>query len=345
MQAPAFAARCMKKSPAHTRHSLFASATVAPRSTAASAGFNPAAPLMAAMTQSDGRAAASMIALSPAPHSMRVPAKASFNSASRPGSATAAKRAPNSFANLARPSTLALAVKASTRYRSREARSKSIVLSPIEPVAPKTVTARTADAEALLLRNGTALIFSPNHKTAADAIHAAPQKSQNRRQDHRRDKAVETIEQSAMSGNDLAGVLDVEPAFHCRFKQIAELGNNGKRCAQHQQGAGSGQTEHRKSRRDNKARSKAADGASPCLPGTAPRPELRPADAPASEIAANIGHPHHQKDQNQRDKSPELIEAHQHRRHLCRRRIAKSYCGPAAPLRRQWRNAGEAQRQ
>ena len=70
MQAPAFAARCMKKSPAQTKHSLLASATVAPRSTAASAGFNPAAPLTAAITQSAGRAAASMMALSPAPHSM-----------------------------------------------------------------------------------------------------------------------------------------------------------------------------------------------------------------------------------------------------------------------------------
>src|ERR1700733_3166936 len=227
MQAPAFAARCMKKSPAHTRHSLFASATVAPRSTAASAGFSPAAPLTAAIIQYAGRAAASMMALSPAPHSMRVPARASFNSASRPGSATAANRAPNSFASLARSSTLVLAVKASTRYRSREARSKSIVLSPIEPVAPRTVTARTADAGALLLRNGTALIFSPNHKTAADAIHAVPQKTENRRQHHCRDKAVETIEQPAMARNDSAGVLDAETAFNSRFKEIAELGNNG----------------------------------------------------------------------------------------------------------------------
>ena len=91
MQAPAFDARCMKKSPAQTRHSLLASATVAPRSTAASAGFNPAAPLTAAITQSAGRAAASTIALSPAPHSVRVPASASFNSASRLGSAIADK--------------------------------------------------------------------------------------------------------------------------------------------------------------------------------------------------------------------------------------------------------------
>jgi len=47
------------------------------------------------------------------------------------------------------------------------------VLSPIEPVAPSTLTLRTADAAGLLLRKGTGLIVSPNHKTAADAIHAA----------------------------------------------------------------------------------------------------------------------------------------------------------------------------
>ena len=29
-----------------------------------------------------------------------------------------------------------------------------------------------------------------------------------------------------MTGNDLAGVLDAETAFHSRFKEIAELGND-----------------------------------------------------------------------------------------------------------------------
>ena len=57
MQAPALAARCMKKS-RQTRHSLLASAMVAPRSTAANAGLSPAAPLTAAMTQSAGRGGA-----------------------------------------------------------------------------------------------------------------------------------------------------------------------------------------------------------------------------------------------------------------------------------------------
>src|SRR5258707_780211 len=101
-----------------------------------------------------------------------------------------------------------------------------MVLSPIEPVAPRTETARTADAAALLLRNGTALIVSPNHKTAADAIHAVPQKPENRRQHHGCDISVEAIQQPAMPGNDLAGVLDAETPFHCGFKQIAKLRRN-----------------------------------------------------------------------------------------------------------------------
>src|SRR3982074_3980272 len=101
-----------------------------------------------------------------------------------------------------------------------------MVLSPIEPVAPRTVTARTADAAVLLLRNGTALMLSPNHKTAADAIHATPQKAENRRQHDRGDGSVETIKQPAMPGNDVAGVLDAETPVHRGFEQIAQLGSN-----------------------------------------------------------------------------------------------------------------------
>jgi hypothetical protein len=78
------------------------------------------------------------------------------------------------------------------------------VLSPIEPVAPSTVTLRTAGAAALLLRRGTALIVSPNHKTAANAIHTVPQKSESRRQYQRRDQAVEPVHQSTMAGNEVA---------------------------------------------------------------------------------------------------------------------------------------------
>ena len=64
--APAAAARRMNRPPAQTRHSLLASATVAPRFAAASVGSSPAAPLIAAITQSAGRSAASTSASRPA---------------------------------------------------------------------------------------------------------------------------------------------------------------------------------------------------------------------------------------------------------------------------------------
>src|SRR5512142_1877829 len=103
-----------------------------------------------------------------------------------------------------------------------------MVLSPIEPVAPRTVTERTADAAALLLRKGTALMSSPNHKTAADAIHAAPQKTKNRGHNDRGDEAVKTIHQPAMPGNQVAGVLDAEPPLHRGLEEIAKLRNDRK---------------------------------------------------------------------------------------------------------------------
>ena len=232
MQAPAFAARCMKKSPAQTRHSLFASATVAPRSTAASAGFNPAAPLTAAITQSAGRDAASIIALSPAPHSVRVPASASFNRETS-GIGDSRETRAEFFRQLRQPLHIAVCGQRFDPVTVGAALSKSIVLSPIDPVAPRTVTVRTADAAALLLRNGTGLMNSPNHKTAADAIHAAPQKTEKCRQHHRGDESVETIHQSAMPGNDMAGILDAETPFHRGFKEIAELGSNGQNRSEH----------------------------------------------------------------------------------------------------------------
>src|ERR1700687_1781354 len=145
-----------------------------------------------------------------------------------------------------------------------------MVLSPIEPVAPRTVTERTADAAALLLRKGTALMSSPNHKTAADAIHAAPQKAKNRSHDDCGDEAVETIHQPAMPGNQVAGVLDAEPPLHRGFEEITELGSNRKRCAQQQNGDALAETECYKSSRDGQARHKATDGARPCFLRTDP---------------------------------------------------------------------------
>ena len=143
MQAPAFCARCMKKSPAQTRHSLLASATVAPRSTAASAGFRPAAPLTAAITQSAGRAAASMIALSPAPHSMpRAGQRLASDSVERLRIGHRDK-ARDRTPLRAWPAPEHCCCRSAPRPGSGRAqpRSRSMVLSPIEPVAPSTVDA------------------------------------------------------------------------------------------------------------------------------------------------------------------------------------------------------------
>src|SRR5258705_10169174 len=97
-----------------------------------------------------------------------------------------------------------------------------MVLSPMEPVAPRTVTVRTAEAAALLLRNGTALIVSPNHKTAADAIGTTAQEPENGRQDDGRDKSIQPVHQPAMAGNDVAGILDPETPLHGGFEEIAD---------------------------------------------------------------------------------------------------------------------------
>src|SRR5882672_46455 len=98
-----------------------------------------------------------------------------------------------------------------------------MVLSPMEPVAPSTVTVRAAEATALLLRNGTALIVSPNHKTAADAIGATPQEPKKSRHCDGCDKSIQTIQEPAMAGNDLAGILHAKTPLHRGFEEIAEL--------------------------------------------------------------------------------------------------------------------------
>src|SRR3954454_1931697 len=101
-----------------------------------------------------------------------------------------------------------------------------MVLSPIEPVAPRTETVRTAVTAALLLRNGTALIVSPNHKTAADAIGATPQEAKKSGHRDGRDKSVQPIQQPTMTGDNLAGILHPKAPLHRRLKEIAELRNH-----------------------------------------------------------------------------------------------------------------------
>src|SRR5258705_10820374 len=140
-----------------------------------------------------------------------------------------------------------------------------MVLSPIEPVAPSTLTERTAEIAALLLRKGTALISSPNHKTAADAIHAAPQNAEYRRHDDRCDKSVEPIQQPAMAGDDLARILDAEAPLYRGFEEIAKLRDHREERGDEQQRPGLSQPKRGKAPAHDKASHKAADGPAPRL--------------------------------------------------------------------------------
>src|SRR5947209_2539615 len=158
----------MKSPPAQTRVSLLASATIAPRSAAASVGLSPAAPVIAPITHSAGRSAASIKPLSPAATLIPVPERAFLRSPYATGSPIAAKRASSSRAAAASAPTFLLALTASTRKRLRSRLSRSIVLAPIEPVAPSSVTVRSVGARSNAVRKMSAIITRPKGRGAAD---------------------------------------------------------------------------------------------------------------------------------------------------------------------------------
>src|SRR5262252_10143068 len=219
----------MNRPPAHTSVSLLASATMAPRSAAASVGLRPAAPVIAPITHSAGRSAASINPLSPAATSIPVPASAALRSPKAAGSATAAKRAPSSRASAASAAALLLAHTASTRKRLRSRLSRSTVLAPIEPVAPSSVTVRsTVDEPLHAAGKGSAFIDSPHQQTTARGIEAAARQSDEHSHHAGRQETIETVHQPAVSGDEAARILGTEPALEERLEQIAALGADGQ---------------------------------------------------------------------------------------------------------------------
>src|SRR5581483_8117431 len=207
---------------------------------------------------------------------------------------------------------------------SRAPRNKSIVLSPMEPVAPNTVTLRTAPAAALLLRNGTALIVSPNHKTGSGATRAAAQNSQNRRERDRRDIAIQAVHQPAMAGNDVTGVLHAEAALDCGLEEIAELRGYREGCGWQQQWPDFAEPVRGEARSHDQAEDEAAGCAGPGLVRADPRPKLWAANGAAGEIAADIGAPDHQEDEDQRDEAFRSIKPHRDGRNLRQGSVSKA---------------------
>ena len=184
----------MKRSPAQTRHSLLASATAAPRSTAASAGFSPAAPLTAAITQSAGRRRGL---------DDGALAGAAFDAGARERALQFAEPRRVGDGRELRAEFLGelgqrldIGIRGQRLDRIAVARAAQQIHGA---VADRTGGAQHRDGAdgappaALLLRNGTALIISPNHKTAADAIGATPQKTEKGRHDDGCDKSIQAI--------------------------------------------------------------------------------------------------------------------------------------------------------
>ena len=217
--------RAHEKSPAQTRHSLLASATVAPRSTAA-AQASPAAPLTAAITNPPVATLLDNGAFASRAFGTRA-ASASFSSARRSGSAIALKRAPNSFASFASPCTLLFR----SALRPCNGRAKR---SNHRAVADRA--GRTEDGHRTVPQMPRLCCYamelapnSPNHKTAADAIHATA-KIRKCRQHHRGDNpSRRSIGRHAREW--YGWILDAETPFYRGVKEIAELGSDGRTAA------------------------------------------------------------------------------------------------------------------
>src|SRR5260370_26484940 len=113
---------------------------------------------------------------------------------------------------------------------------RSIVLVPIDPVAPRIVIERMAGADWRSDRDsGTALVIasprsstSPHQKTARRRREAAAQDADHRRRHGGRQEAIEPVHDPAVSRNDMSAALDAEPAFERGLEQVAGLRHGGE---------------------------------------------------------------------------------------------------------------------
>src|SRR6185437_6625974 len=143
------------------------------------------------------------------------------------GSATTACRARTSRAILPKAAALRRALIDSTRYRSGSRLSRSIVLAPIEPVAPRMVIPRTPVAGLASDRTAlTAVMYSPYQQPPCGCSVAATQQSHHTPRKCRSPEPVEPIHHAAMTGNNLACILGIELTLDPGFEEVAELRSN-----------------------------------------------------------------------------------------------------------------------
>src|SRR3954464_15992152 len=275
--APVCLARRITSVPAQTSDSLLASASVAPRSIAASEGSRPATPVIAPMTMSAGRRAASATASEPAAASIFEPESSHFSSLWGAGSPTAAKPAPSSRASFASAAPFLCAVSASTVKRPFWRFRRSMVLEPMEPVAPRIVTPRTAAG--LTFGRVPFGINSPKPEAARGCFEAPACETHHGCGCCCCQKPVEAVHQPAVARDEMAGILRAEVALDRGFEQIAGLRHYGEEARhkdQHRRDGDAHQLHRQYPGGDSAKRS--AGGTRPSLLGADRRPQLRPAE-------------------------------------------------------------------
>ena len=106
---------------------------------------------------------------------------------------------------------------------------------PTEPVAPSTVTVRTAGAAFRSARSCglTTCITHHTMRPRAGASNPPWAIPINGARSRGRNEAVEPVHQAAVAGNELACVLGVELALDRGLREVARLRNDGKNKGHH----------------------------------------------------------------------------------------------------------------
>src|SRR5262249_57900649 len=117
-----------------------------------------------------------------------------------------------------------LAQPASTRKRLRSRLSRSTVLAPIEPVAPSSVTVRSAvDDWGRAARNVSDLIDLPHQQTTTRRLEAPARQSDQHGHDAGGHEAVEAVHQPPVPGDEAARILGTEPRLEDGLQHVAAL--------------------------------------------------------------------------------------------------------------------------
>ena len=194
-------------SPAHTRHSLLANATMAPRRAAVRVGRNPSAPTIPATTNSAGRAAASS--------SASTPAAASMPGARQPVPKPVGKAFIGNHGE-ARPQAPCLL------YQQIDVavRGERFDLVQERDCVPPDRSCWCRSTR--LIRESSHAVAHPPPVLPPRSV--SPRHPMDGCEDWRRqEQTVDTVEQPAMSRQKPTGVLNVIAAFHRRFQQIPDL--------------------------------------------------------------------------------------------------------------------------